>query len=361
MEISNTAELDFIRARIANARHAYIEDMENKLSLFEKKMAAKDFKIYWASNEQILSAMMISLMPERLQNRVCIDLAHIPDAINECKSIKKVSTLDVESFKQTASVLITEADFAVVESGTLVLLNKKSRNCFNSINNIFIILDISKLVNKMSELETILYVRSFFQSGKFMPDDIKLINRPFKHIEQNKAQYALKQREIKNVSISVFLYDKNVTSVMKNPSLRSALYCIDCGLCKTVCPIYQYTKELSPIGLVRANSNGQAGDNEKLMKSMLMCGNCDQICPAQIPLSELLHTELESAKGLTSPSSLAKTFNKRKKLNKMQKGIRRYFFLKKLYGQNKMLLNYFRHEDYGFFNTIWRAENEQND
>lgn len=360
MEISQT-DIDFIKTSAFSARHSYIEDMENKLGIFEKKMQEKNFKIYWASSEWELTDLVFGLLPDPLYNRVCFDIPRIPEEFNNTKMVKKISIGDVENGNQSASVLLTQADFGIVESGTLVLLNKSSRNCMNLVQNIVIILDISKLLNKLSDLQTILYLRSFYQNKEYLPADVKLINRPFHRIEKNVVPN-MGEFESKDVNITLIMYDNGVSAMMENNLLRQSLYCIDCGLCKTVCPMYHYTKEFSPIDLVRFN--GADGQNyaETLRKNALLCGNCDKVCPVQIPLSDLLIMEMEetvTSKELSG--SMAKTFVKRKKLNKVGKGLPKFFFLRKMYGGNKMLHSYFKSQSGPSFNFNWLQEHEEDE
>lgn len=357
MEISHVSDIDFIKTRAFAARHAYIEDMENKLVFFEKKMAAKNFKMYWASSEEELTDCIFNLLPDPLYNRVCFDIPRIPSEFENTKVVKKIPPAEVENGTQNATVLLTQADFAIVESGTIVLLNKSSKNCINLIPNIFIILDISRLVNKLSDLQTILYLRSFYQTHDFLPTDMKLINRPYHRIEKNVIQ-GMEEYERMEANITLLMYDNGVTATMENNILRHSLYCIDCGMCKTVCPMYHYTKEFSPIELVRYHCAEGGGNVEELRKNALLCGNCDKVCPVQIPLTDLIISELEAKTTRKEMAgSEAKTFLKRKKLNKTGKGLSRIFFLRKLYGKNKMLHNYFKAQTGVSFNANWRQEN----
>ena len=361
MEISQNVDLEFIKTRAYIARHSYIEDMGNQLPAFEKKLMVKNFKVHWASTQDDLVSMMFGLFPNKLYNRICFDIPKIPENFNNTKVVQKISVAELESGQANANILVTQADFGVVETGSLILLNKNCKNCFNLVSNIFIILDISKLVNKLSELETILYLRSYYQTEKFLPEDVKIINRPFMRIEKSKI-VGLDEFESQEVQIHVFLYDNGVTKILSDSKLRNSLYCIGCGKCKSVCPVYHYTKEQSPIDLVKANCFEEERLAGNIFKSTLLCGNCDQVCPVQVPFTDLLINEMQmSRKERKDNNGQAKVFAKRKKLNKMSKGLNRYFFLKKRYGDNRMLHNYFKNQKGAFYNLKWLQEHQENE
>lgn len=360
-EISQNVDIDFIKTRAYIARHSYIENMENKLAAFEKRMLNKNFNVFWADNEASLVELVYQLLPEKIYNKVCFDLPHIPEEFNNAKRIKKIPIVEVENGKQSASVLFTQADFGILETGTLVLLNKRSKNCFNLIPNIFILLDINKLIDKTSDLELLLYLKSYSQNQEFLPEDVKIINRPIKRVVKTKIQQE-GEFNMQDVPITIFLYDNGITEILKDNILRTSLYCIDCGRCRSVCPIYQYekSKEFSPIELVKANCFAKNRLTGELFSRTLLCGNCTPVCPVQIPITDLLIREMELSKKQIL-SSTAKTFLRRKKLNKMSKPFQRYFFLRKLYGKNKMLFSYFKQQPSTFFNIKWLQEHPEDE
>lgn len=360
MEVSTNFGIDYIKTCAFAARHSYIEDMESHLSAFEKRLQAKNFKVYWASTENDLVEMVHSILPGKYHTKVCFDLPSIPEGFNTNR-INKISIADVENGRQSPHVLFTQADFGIVETGTLAFYDRKSKNCFNSVTTMYVLLDISKLVIKPSDLELILYLRSFYQNQKYLPQDLKLLNAPFDKISENIIQDGEKITRTP-VDITVFLYDNGVTTILQDNHLRSALYCIDCGLCKTVCPAYEYDHEYTPIGLVRANCFEHHRTASNLSSRALLCGNCDQVCPVQIPFTELIIKEIQLAnppkKGLLA---LSKTFERRKKLNKMSGAFYHFFFMRRIYGKNKMLLNYFRKQKEPFFNITRTQETSQDE
>ena len=94
----------------------------------------------------------------------------------------------------------------------------------------------------------------------------------------------------------------------------------------------------------------------------MLCGNCDQVCPVQIPISSLILKEIELARKVhPNRNSVASVFEKRKKLNKMNGAFRRHFFTKKLFGKNKMLYSYFKQQKDAFYNYTWMQEHGEND
>src|SRR5574344_1520986 len=358
MEISQTAGIDFIKTRVFGIRQSFIEDMENKLCVFESRLNEKKIRVRWASTEKDLAEIALNLLPEKSYNKACFDLPKIPSAFLKTNAIQNIPLIDVENGTKDATCLFTRADFGIVETGTLVLLDNKSKNCFNRVSNVFNVLDINKLINKMADLETILYVKSFYQSEQFLPSDIKLIEHPYQQINRSKLQLADKSYETIETQFTVFLYDNGITQIMEDNLLRNSLYCIDCEKCKTVCPVFAYTKEYTPIELVKSHCTPKEGMLQHIMKNTMLCGNCDQVCPVEIPIVEMLIKEMENNQPKEATSSLAKIFSKRKKLNTMNGAFRRYFFLKKLFGKNKMIHSYFKQQKDPFFNLTWLQNNK---
>ena len=360
MDVPTNFDIDYIKTCAFAARHSYIEEMESQLISFERRLQAKNFKVYWASTEEDLVEMVHQILPGKYHTKVCFDLPTIPEGFNTNR-ISKVSIADVENRRAIPHILFTQADFAIVETGTLAFYDKKSKNCFNAASSIYVLLDISKLVNKASDLELILYLRTYYQNQKFLPHDLKLLNAPFQIINENISQDGEKITRTP-VDITVFLYDNGVTTILQDNFLRSALYCIDCGQCKTVCPAYQYANDYTPIGLVRANCFEAHRQSGHLASHAILCGNCDQVCPVQIPFTDLIIKELELCrppkKGLLA---LSKTFERRKKLNKMNGGFYRHFFTRRIYGKNKMLLSYFKKQKEPFYNITRLQETSQDE
>ena len=360
MELSTNFGIDYIKTCAFAARHSYIENMETHLMSFEKRLQAKNFKVYWASTEEDLVKMVLDILPGKYRTKVCFDLPTIPEGFNSNR-INKVSIADVENRRLSPHILFTQADFGIVETGTLAFYDRKCKNCFNNVTNLYVLLDISKLVIKASDLELILYLRSFYQNQKFLPQDLKLLNAPFLRVSENICQDGENLTQTP-VEVTVFLYDNGISQILQDNQLRSALYCIDCGQCKTVCPAYEYDKEYTPIGLVRANCFEYHRNGGKLLSHTLLCGNCDQVCPVQIPFTDLIIKEIQ----LSSPPkkgllAMSKTFQRRKKLNKMSGSFLHHFFVRRLYGKNKMLLNYFRKQKETFYNVSRLQENSQNE
>ena len=157
------------------------------------------------------------------------------------------------------------------------------------------------------------------------------------------------------------LYNNGITDIMEDNRIRESLFCINCGRCQQVCPVYAITKEYSPIELLKRN--GDPNNHYKdVFEHTTLCGNCEKVCPVKIPFTDLFIREMESVERHQpgeSGDDLLKDFLKRGKLNKESSKIRRYFFLRKYYGKNKQLLNYFSNQQDEFFNIRWREAQKE--
>ena len=107
----------------------------------------------------------------------------------------------------------------------------------------------------------------------------------------------------------VILLDNGRTEVLKNPVQRESLYCIRCGACLNVCPVYKNigghsygTTYSGPIGSVITPNLQGLETYKHLSFASSLCGNCTETCPVNINLHQLLLDNRKSSveQGYTS-------------------------------------------------------------
>jgi L-lactate dehydrogenase complex protein LldF len=93
----------------------------------------------------------------------------------------------------------------------------------------------------------------------------------------------------------VILLDNARTNILSDASSRESLYCIRCGACLNVCPVYKnigghtYKATYSgPIGSVITPYLMGLNSYKHLSYASTLCGSCTAVCPVHINLHELL-------------------------------------------------------------------------
>ncbi len=93
----------------------------------------------------------------------------------------------------------------------------------------------------------------------------------------------------------VIFLDNNRTNILANARQRESLYCIRCGACLNVCPVYKNigghtygTTYSGPIGSVITPHLQKFEEFKHLSYASSLCGACSEVCPVKINLHELL-------------------------------------------------------------------------
>jgi L-lactate dehydrogenase complex protein LldF len=103
----------------------------------------------------------------------------------------------------------------------------------------------------------------------------------------------------------IVLLDNSRTALLADPEQRDALYCIRCGACLNVCPIFKNvggftygTTYQGPIGsVITPHLRGLAEWNH-LSSASSLCGACSDACPVRIDIHHhLLHNRRNAARG----------------------------------------------------------------
>jgi L-lactate dehydrogenase complex protein LldF len=179
-----------------------------------------------------------------------------------------------------ADAAITGANFAVAESGSLVIVtNEGNADLGTSLAKLHIAcLGIEKLVPGLAELAVFLRLLARSATGQPISAYTTLVTGPRAGGE-----------------LHVILVDNGRTRLLADLRHRSALACIRCGACLNTCPVYRragghaYGWALpGPIGAVLAPALATTDELRSLPFASTLCGSCSAVCPVKIDLHDQL-------------------------------------------------------------------------
>lgn len=357
IESSGCHDINALQEKAYYLRHSYVEDMDTHLLNFETKATSHNLNVYWAIDEEHLGRTILEILPSKKYNKVCVDLPELPGFIERAEPINLVSIENVQNHYDEADTLIVDADFAVTENGSVVLVDKKSKDIFNTFRNLIVIVPIDQFIVRQKDIAVFIDLKY-----NTYPSDIKIVQYPFKKIVKDPISSSDSKGYVEDdVRVNVILYENSVTDYMMDPFLRKSLYCIKCGKCAEVCPVTQLNNNLSPIDIVKNNCLEANNRLQNVFKQTTLCGNCQKVCPVKIPLTEMLIYEMQLVnenKDASNNKLLHDIFIKRSKMNKYNSPFFRFFLMKFLYGKNRQLYNYFSGIKNTFFNITQNSPSE---
>ncbi len=184
-----------------------------------------------------------------------------------------------------AAVGLSGANFAVAETGTVVTIENEGniRFCTTAPRVHIALVGIEKLIPRFSDLGVFLRLLGRSGTGQKLTVYTSLMTGPAQPGEDGPEE------------MHVVLVDNGRIATLADEKMREALYCIRCGACLNICPVYRkigghaYGWVYSgPIGaLVTPQFTGIANANELPFASSL-CGSCREVCPVKINIPDLL-------------------------------------------------------------------------
>jgi L-lactate dehydrogenase complex protein LldF len=189
-----------------------------------------------------------------------------------------------EKFLQ-ADMGITGANFAVADTGTVVLVtNEGNGRMVTSLPRIHVaLMGIEKVIPSMSDLVVFLAILARSATGQKLSSYTTLVRGPRRAGELEGPE-----------EFHLILLDNGRARQIAS-TLREALYCLRCGACLNVCPVYRqigghaygYTYP-GPIGiLLTAMLKGNHSVRE-LAHASSLCGACKDVCPVRIDIPRML-------------------------------------------------------------------------
>ncbi len=186
-----------------------------------------------------------------------------------------------------ADAAITGANFVTADSGRLVLVTNEgnSRFCLAATRLHIALVGIEKVVSGDADLAVLLNLLARSATGQQLTVYTEFIQGP-----------AGSGRPSGPRETHVVFVDNRRTEVLAS-DCREILRCIRCGACLNVCPVYRQATGHAyrgvypgPVGAVLTPL--LAGKDfpafADLPKASSLCGACNEVCPVDIPIPDLL-------------------------------------------------------------------------
>jgi len=189
-----------------------------------------------------------------------------------------------EKFLQ-ADMGITGANFAVADTGTIVLItNEGNGRLVTTLPRIHVaLMGMEKVIPSMTDLMVFLSILPRSATGQTISSYVSLVRGPRRPGEMDGAE-----------EFHLILMD-NGRSRQIAGTLREALYCLRCGACLNVCPVYRqigghaygYTYS-GPIGILLTAMLHGTHAVKDLAHASSLCGACQEACPVKIDIPRML-------------------------------------------------------------------------
>jgi L-lactate dehydrogenase complex protein LldF len=184
-----------------------------------------------------------------------------------------------------ADIGVTGANFGVAETGTVATItNEGNARLVTSVPPVHVIvMGIEKMIPRFEDLSVFTRLLARSGTGQKLTVYTNFITGPRLTGELDGAE-----------ELHLILMD-NGRSKLLGTDFEEALYCIRCGACLNVCPVYRQTgghaygsTYSGPIGAVITPLLKGQKDAKDLPHASSLCGACWEACPVGIPLHDLL-------------------------------------------------------------------------
>jgi L-lactate dehydrogenase complex protein LldF len=185
-----------------------------------------------------------------------------------------------------AKVAVSGANFAVAETGTLVVVESEGngRMCLTLPEVLVSVVGIEKLVPTYADLDVFLQLLPRSSTGERM--------NPYTSMWTGVTPGDGPQE------VHVVLLDNGRTRALADQVGRQALRCIRCSACLNVCPVYERTGGHAygsvypgPIGAILnplLKGVDTTAQTDSLPYASSLCGACFEVCPVRIDIPSVL-------------------------------------------------------------------------
>ena len=193
-----------------------------------------------------------------------------------------------------AEMGISGANIAIAETGTLVIVsNEGNARLVTSLPDIHVALvGYDKLVPSIDEATAIIKLLSKCGTGQKMTSYVSFITGPSRtsDIEKTLTLGCHGPKEV-----HVIFVDNGRLELLNDEEFREALYCVKCGACLNVCPVYRSVgghvfghTYVGGIGAILTAFYNGLLDAEEIVNICAACKRCTTYCPANIDIPRMI-------------------------------------------------------------------------
>lgn len=203
---------------------------------------------------------------------------------------------------------ITGANFVCADTGRLTLVTNEGNSRFGMAPAPvhIALVGIEKVIPREQDLAVFLNLLGRSATGQQLTVYTEFINGPKSANQPDGPEH-----------MHVVFMDNGRTDVLAS-NCREILRCIRCGACQNVCPVYRQASGHAyrstyggPVGAVLSPLlfGDRFPELADLPKASSLCGACNEVCPVDIPIPDLLLRLRDKAKreGVHSPAAVPMT------------------------------------------------------
>ena len=319
----DAAQANAIVAEIAGSRQV-------KLATKSKSMVSEELDLNRALEnigvevfETDLGEYIIQLAEETPSHLVAPALHKTKEQVSELfhrklgvpltDDIEEMARVARETLRQKflqADLGISGANFLVAETGSLVIITNEGngRLCTSAPRIHIGITGMEKVIPSVADLAVFLRLLPRAATGQRLTSYVSMVSGPRRAEDEDGPE-----------EFHLVVVDNGRSRLLADPDLREALYCIRCGACLNICPVYQKIGGHAygwvypgPIGAIVSPTLVGLKQAKDLPQASSLCGACREACPVQINIPRmLLHLRHKLAE---SPDAAEKSVSRAAKL-----------------------------------------------
>lgn len=337
------ADLDLARKRAKNVKWKAIENLDKHLEMFETNFTARGGKVIWAedANEALEEILKIcksknakqvvkskSMVTEEIHlndylakhniESVETDLGEyiqqldgeapyhiVTPAMHKSKEdvaklfheklgvepnltpseLTQIARVNLRQKYITSDIGVTGGNFLIADTGSVCVSENEGNARLTTAfpKTMISIVGIEKILPSINDLSLFWPLLATYGTGQNVTVYNTIFNGPRTKEETDGPE-----------DMYVILLDNGRTNLLRE-EVRESMYCIRCGSCLNVCPVYKnigghaYGATYSgPIGSVITPHLKGMSEFKHLSNASSLCGNCTEACPVKINIHEML-------------------------------------------------------------------------
>ena len=226
-----------------------------------------------------------------------------PPGLDDPDALTAIARQDLRARFLAAQAGITGVNFAVAETGSLVVVsNEGNVDLGTALPRLHIAcVGLEKIVPAQRDLAVFLRLLARSATGQAISAYTSHFRGPRRDDPELPTPGAAPGPA---AELHIVIVDNGRSRLLAQPAFREALACIRCGACLNTCPVYRRSGGHSyaavipgPIGSVLEPARDAAAHAE-LPHACTLCGSCSEVCPVKIPL----HQQLLAWRGILAES-----------------------------------------------------------